>query len=452
MEYTEYGLRIGLGDLRAMLERAENKTRYAEWETAMEEITRQLGPTAAEEFAKLGPEATSAMQEILGSAELLDQYRETFGVKIDEATGLAVENWNDPNFIGAPSSAIDTSAQLVTENTALDIAVTEQMEGAKAAAEAVDFTTVGQNISADIVNGLTGADVNGAMSGIASAIQNNTGEVTSATTSMSTSVQTALRNMKTQAVSIAAQTMTEINSAIVSRTNTVKASTTSTGNGVIAALNTMRTRAANVAMQMMTDINSAIVSRTGTVRASATSAANSVVSRLHAMVSGGENVANNMMDGIGRAMDNKAPSLYAKAQEIANNIASIMASALDVHSPSRVMIRLFERVMMGIYAGMDGMSGLLYRKAKSIADGIAERLTISPDVANALVERMRAVTNGARLGGATLVPAGAPAGAGSIVEYSTNLTQNITTPKPLSASEMTREGQDLLRRQRWQQP
>lgn len=429
-----------------------NKTRYAEWETAMEEITKQLGPTAAAEFAKLGPEATSAMQEILGSADLLDQYRETFGVKIDEATGLAVENWNDPSFIGAPSTAIDTSAQQVNENTALTTAVTDQMEGARAAAEAVDFSEVGQNIAADIVGGLNSADVSGAMQDITAAISNNTGRVTSAVTSMSTAVQTALRNMKTQAVSIATQMMTEINSAVVSRANTVKASVTSMGNGVITSLNTMRTQAANVALQMMTDINSAIVSRTSTIRASATAAANSVVSGLQPMVSGGENVASNMMDGIGYAMDRKAPSLYAKAREIANRIASIMAEALDVNSPSRVMIRLFENVMMGVYVGMDGMSGMLYREAESIADGITERLTISPDVADALVERMRAVTDRTPLGGSTLVPQLAYAGAGGAVQYTTSLTQNITTPKPLSPSEMTREGQDLLRRSRWQLP
>ena len=385
-----------------------NKERYAEWEATMEEITRQLGPTAAAEFAKLGPEATSAMQEILGSAELLDQYRETFGVKIDEATGLGVENWNDTSFIGAPSAAIDSSAQMLKENTALSSAITEPIESAKAAAKDVDFSEVGQGIAASIVDGLSNADVSGAMYGITAAIQDNTGRVVSAVTSMSTEVQTVLSTMKTQAVSTAAQ--------------------------------------------MMTEVNSNIVSRTATVRSSATAAANSVVSGFQPMVSGAAGVAGDMMAGIGTAMDGAAPSLYAKAREIANRIASIMAEALDVNSPSRVMIRLFENVMMGVYVGMDGMSGMLYREAESIADGITERLTISPDVADALVGRMRAVTDHAPLGGSALVPQFAYAGAGSAVQYVTSLTQNITTPKPLSPSEMTREGQDLLRRSRWQLP
>lgn len=425
-----------------------NKTQYAEWETAMEEITKQLGPTAAAEFAKLGPEATSAMQEILASTELLDQYREAFGVKLDEVTGTAVEDWNDPNFIGAPSTAIDTSAQMVTQNTALDTAVIDTMEGAKAAAESVDFSEVGQNIAADIVSGLNGADVNGAMASITAAIQNNTGKVTSAVTSMSTSVQTVFRTMSTQSQNTVTQMMTNINSTIISRAGTIKSSVTSMGNGVITAMNTMKTQAVNVTTQMMTDSNTAIVSRTGTLRSSATAAANSVVTGFQSMESGTVRVAENMMDGIGAAMDRKAPSLYAKAREIANRIASIMADALDVHSPSRVMIGIFENVMMGIYVGMDGMSGMLYREAESIADGIAERLTISPDIA----DQLRSITDTVPLGGVTLLPQAAYGGTGGGTSYVTSLTQNITTPKPLSPSEMTREGQDLLRRQRWQLP
>lgn len=430
-----------------------NRERYAEWKQAMVEISGQVSAETIAELEKLGPGALSAINQMRENGGAgLREFDAEVRATLDDSTGYASQVYNDPAFVGAPSAGFDAAAQQVAENTALTGAVTDQMEGAKAAAEAVDFSEVGQNIAADIVDGLNSADVTGAMQDITAAISNNTGRVTSAVTSMSTAVQTALRTMKTQAVSIATQMMTEINSAVVSRANTVKASVTSMANGVITSLNTMKTQAANVTMQMMTEINSNIVSRTATVRSSATAAANSVVSGFQPMVPGAAGVAEDMMDGIGEAMDRKAPSLCAKAREIANRIASIMADALDVHSPSRVMIRLFENVMMGVYVGMDGMSGMLYREAESIADGITERLTISPDVANGLVERMRAVTDHTPLGGSTLVPQLAYAGAGGAVQYTTSLTQNITTPKPLSPSEMTREGQDLLRRSRWQLP
>ena len=386
-----------------------NRERYAEWKQAMVEISGQVSAETLAELEKLGPGALSAINEMReNGGEGLRAFDEEIRATLDDSTGYASQVYNDPAFTGAPAAAFDAAAALVNENTALPVAVTQQMEGARAAAEAVDFSEVGQNIAADIVDGLNSADVTGAMQDITAAISNNTGRVTSAVTSMSTAVQTALRNMKTQAV--------------------------------------------NIATQMMTEINSAVVSRTATVRSSATALANGVVSSLRAMVSGAEGVAEDMMDGIGYAMDRKAPSLYSKARQIAANIAAIMADALDVNSPSRVMIRLFEYVMLGIYKGMDGMSGMLYREAESIAGGITERLTISPDIADALVERMRAVTDSTPLGGSTLVPQAAYAGAGGATRYVTSLTQNITTPKPLSPSEMTREGQDLLRRSRWQLP
>lgn len=356
-----------------------NKARYAEWEATMAEITRQLGPTAAEEFGKLGPEATSAMQEILGSADLLDQYREVFGVKIDAATGVAIEDWNDPAFIGAPSDAVDTSAQMLTENTALDTAAIDTMEGAKTAAETVDFTEVGQNITAEIVNGINGAGVSGAMDGVASAIQGSTGKIVSAVTGISTSVQNAFNAMSTQSQNIAAQMMTQISGAIVSRASTVKASITGMGNGVIAAMNTIKTQVERIAAQMMTGVNGAIVTGTGTVLASVKSLANGVASALDSMVSGAVNAANRMMDGIGLAMDNKASSLYTKSREIANKIASTLAAAWDEHSPSRVSYKIMAFFMEAMYNAMRDMSGTLYRKADDIADGLTERLTISPE-------------------------------------------------------------------------
>lgn len=473
-----------------------NKERYAEWESTMEEITRQLGPVAAEEFRQLGPEATSAMQEILGSAELLDQYREVFGVKVDEATGMAVENWNDPNFIGAPSTAIDTSAQQVTENSALTTAVTTQMENAKTAAEAIDFSAVGQNIAADIANGLNSANVSGAMNTIASTVQSGAGRVTSSVSSMSSSVQSTLRTMSSQSQSIATQMMTQINSAVVSRASTIKSSITSMGNGITTALNTAKTQAVNITTQMMTQINSAIVSRqatikasmpscangvitaltdmktkggnlatqmmtqintaivtkTATVKSSATTLENGVVSALEAMVSGGKSAADRMMDGMLSALTNKASSLYAKAREIANRIAATLEDAWDEHSPSRVSYRIMEFFMRAMYNAMGDMSGLLYTKADSVADGLTDRLTLEPGMFTSIVDKLRSVTEANPLGGAALVPQAAYAGGGGGTSYVTSLTQNITTPKPLSASEMTREGQDLLRRSRWQLP
>jgi len=210
----------------------------------------------------------------------------------------------------------------------------------------------------------------------------------------------------------------------------------------------MSTRAQNVTTTMMTQMNSIIVSRTPTLKSSATSAGTEIVAGFEPMIQGAINVTNQMMDGIGTAMDNKAPGLFQKAKQIADQIAKTIADALEVKSPSRVMIRMFENVMMGIYKGMDGMSGMLYRTADDIADNIADRLSISPDVFSNAFDKLRAVTFSNPFSVTMPTPAMASASGGDII-CNTHLHQNLTSPKPLSPSEVTREGQDFLRRSKW---
>ncbi len=406
----------------------KNEDAVANWATNMNTLM-DLGVNKGviEQLSKMGPEGAAQAQVFIDEltklnggvdvslgqtndlvASKLAEIDGAFSTGLDAANIAADTQLRAESYYGAGYASIGNIATGIEDNPAAVDATTSQMEGAKAAASEVDFTGVGQSIAAGIVSGLSGADVSGAMQGIADAIQVNTNKVTSAVTGMSNGVQAVLSNMKTQAVSTTSQAMTEI--------------------------------------------SSTITSHNGNLNVAAAAAASSVVNGLQPMVPGAEDVAGNMMDGVGVAMDRKAPYLYSKAREIATTIASTMAAALDVHSPSRVMVGLFENVMMGIYVAMDGMSGMLYSEAKNIADGIADRLTISGDVASTLVNKMRAVIDSTSLGGAALVPQVAYAGAGGGSTYSPTLVQHITTPKPLSASEMTREGQDMLRRSRWQLP
>lgn len=157
-----------------------------------------------------------------------------------------------------------------------------------------------------------------------------------------------------------------------------------------------------------------------------------------------------IMDGIIAAMDGKATALYAKAHQIANRVAGTMRDALAVRSPSRVMIDIYNNVMMGVYKGMEGMEGKLYRKADSISTGIADRLRIDPRAVTSFAGRLKTLTQidpfYAR------APVYAAAGAPGSINYSTNLTQHITSPTPLSPSRITQEAQDLLKRSKWLLP
>lgn len=356
-----------------------NRERYAEWKQAMTEISGQVSSETLAELEKLGPGALSAINEMRenGGAGLREFDRE-IRTLVGDSTGYAIQECNDPAFIAAPARAFSAAAQQVTENTALTTAMTNQMQDAKTSAEAVDFSSVGQDIASDIAAGLNSADVDGAMNGITAAIKSSSGKVTAAISSMSTAVRNTLKALKTQAVNTVNQMMAEIHRAVVSRAGSVRESVASMGSGVSATLAAMKTQAARSAAQMMDEINNAIVSRTGIVCVASASLAHGVVDGLWGMVGGAEDVSNRMMDGILSAMNRKADTLYAKAREIARGIAATMRAALDVHSPSRVMIQIFEDVMWGVYKGMDGMTGALYREAESISDGIAERLSVSP--------------------------------------------------------------------------
>ena len=157
-----------------------------------------------------------------------------------------------------------------------------------------------------------------------------------------------------------------------------------------------------------------------------------------------------IMDGIIAAMDGKATALYAKARQIANRVAGTMRDALAVRSPSRVMIDIYSNVMMGVYKGMEGMEGKLYRKADSISTGIADRLRLAPRAVTSLADRLKTLTQMNPLQINT--PVYAAAGAPGSINYSTSLTQHITSPTPLSPSRITREAQDLLKRSKWLLP
>lgn len=424
-----------------MLENLQsNKELYARWEANMEEITRQLGPTAAEEFSKLGPEANSAVEEILGSTELLQEYRDVFGVTIDEATGQAVEAWNDPNFIGAPTAAVESSAAQIAASTALGDAAQEQVEGTKQAfedtVEAVDFTSVGQTISGNIADGFSSLDlssvaaevtaqlqeidasaktITGQMTrSIASAISSGSSNIKSQTTRMSTGIVQALESMVTGGKNQAERMLTNIAVSIAARMSNSINQTKAMVDSIVNAMEPMVTGGKNQAERMLTMAAIAIAAKSPNVTGQARTLSGGVVSELNSMASGGYTAGVQLMNGVVSGMAARQSSVYAKANQIANNVAATMRRALQIHSPSRVMMDIFENVMLGVEGGMESMEDSVYATAGSIAGGIAKRLTISPELAGRATSTLLGLSNGA-LASTSIVPAptvpqSAPAG------------------------------------------
>lgn len=380
-----------------------NREQYAEWEQAMVEISGQVSAGTLAELEKLGPGALSAIQEMRANGgEGLREFDAEILASMGKTIADSSAAWNSPTITNAPNAAFDAAAQQVAGNTAIGDAVSNKIDEAKTAAAAVDFSEVGQGVANTFSEGVSRADVTSAMASVVTNIQESIPAVTEAATAVATALQTVWQTMQTQAATIAAQ--------------------------------------------MMTDMSVNIIAMLGALQGNASTIATGIVTGLEAMVSGAQNVANRAMDGILSAMNSRAQSLYAKANEIAVNIARTMAGALEVRSPSRVMLRLFGYVMIGIYNAMDGMTGKLYGKAKSIADGLAERLTVSPDVAGTLVQKMRTATQSISLGGVAAVQ---PLPAAPVQEKAAsvvNLYTTVNTHDSLSESEITRELEDFTAR------
>ncbi len=490
-----------------------NKERYAEWERNMEELTRQIGPVAAEEFRKLGPEANSAVsevlsssermaelkdiygytineavlvateelsklspeaqksvQEILDSVESLEQLKERYGTKITEAGEVVSEEFSKlaPEAQKAVQDMIDSgqsldelrqvygtkigeateqSAEQLSNDTALSDAATEQVQKMKTAMDesvrGANFSEIGQKVAIDILNGITSADMSTAMGGVASAIESSRGSVVNAMSAMISDVQGGLQGMYSQAQSGTMQMMTSINSEIIARSGTIKASMSSMGSGIITEITSSKSKAITMTSQMMSGMASAISDSARLIKDKAKYVVDNVVSGISPMIEEGKKTAIHMMDGIAIGMTEKSSEIYKKAREIASNIAKTMREELDIHSPSRVMRLIGRFVMNGLYIGMDSMKKKLYGLVESVSDTLTEKLSVSSDISS----QLRAMTD---LNQMKVIPAAGYANCGAT--YTTNLVQNITTPKPLSASEITREGQDLLRRSRWQLP
>lgn len=86
------------------------------------------------------------------------------------------------------------------------------------------------------------------------------------------------------------------------------------------------------------------------------------------------NIGVNVMQGLYNGLESMEGSLYAKAQSIADSIASTIRSALEIHSPSRVMAELGEYTIAGFKEGMEN----LYQPTLKSLQGFSYDLQVAP--------------------------------------------------------------------------
>lgn len=487
-----------------------NKEQYARWEENMEQITKELGPTAAEEFRRLGPEANSAMEDILQTPGMLDDYREKLGVKIDEATGVAVENWQDPEFIGAPANATDQAAQQLQENQALPIAATEKIEETQenmkvlATSEemkgvgtqmgqtvidgfaSLDFTGISEGLKNGILSGMTsiaegiqtigstvteqvqgmtlavssqvqvmsGAVIllmNGMMAGIQTEVSTKSATIQASFTMMNAEIQKVIAQMGNKTKTTAIDMMNSILLAVTSKSPAITSAFTSMKDRNVNIINEMKQQSAKIATDMMTSIASAISDGTSSVEAKSKNAASSITGAFSDLDTKMKTIGEQAMDGIYKGMQSKEAGLYDKANAIASKIASTMAEALDVHSPSRVMERIFNFVMDGVYNPMEENEDRLFKKAEELADGLAERLEIEPNMVTNFTGKLKAAVDTGALSFHGNYDKVRNESANIVNNYTYQMEQTNVSPKALNESTITRNTNDMFRRAtRWQ--
>ena len=81
-----------------------------------------------------------------------------------------------------------------------------------------------------------------------------------------------------------------------------------------------------------------------------------------------------LMDGFVSGMESRRWSVMATAQSIANSAASAIRSALEIHSPSRVVAKITRWVPMGMVEGMKDTAGKAIAYAGNMANKVADSI------------------------------------------------------------------------------
>ena len=207
------------------------------------------------------------------------------------------------------------------------------------------------------------------------------------------------------------------------------------------------------ATKELTDgVKSVLSKEQGSIVKTTKSITDQILSTLEQLIAKSKTVITNMMSGMLAAMKANEKKLYDKADEIANKIIEKLEKAFDIRSPSHVMFDMFTLVLKGAINGLDKAKSALYKKVDEIANGVLGGFAIEPDLLPGLNGQLMAAVAAGPVNPNSYAPAANSPGGGGGVTYVTNLIQNITSPKPLSPSEMTREGEDFLARSKWDLP
>ena len=244
------------------------------------------------------------------------------------------------------------------------------------------FQTVQTNASA--ISSSTAAAVSGnynTMSGNATGSTNSMqGSTTSAFTTMqsnaessSQAVANAVTNNFKNAETAATNAMNGVSKAVTDGMNKVDQAATSGGNKMAQTFDSTLNKVKSSVQQGMSTVSSAFNSGMNQAVSISSSANSQIVAVFNTLASHLHSVGVYAGSGLYNGLASMAGSLYALAYSIASNIASVMRSALDIHSPSRVMDAIGGFTGEGMYNGMAGWVKAIDGVAKDYAMAITDQ-------------------------------------------------------------------------------
>lgn len=99
-----------------------------------------------------------------------------------------------------------------------------------------------------------------------------------------------------------------------------------------------------------------------------------ITGKFREVISPMHNIGVNVMQGLYNGLESMEGTLYAKAQSIADSIAETIRSALEIHSPSRVMAELGRYTIEGFKEGMEN----LYQPTIKSLQGFSYDVQVAP--------------------------------------------------------------------------
>lgn len=290
------------------------------------------------------------------------------------------------------SNMQQAQATATTESATMNANVSSNLSGLNTSASSymqalqtdsnAAFQTVQTNASA--ISSSTAAAVSGnynTMSGNATGSTNSMqGSTTSAFTTMQSNAESstqavanAVTNNFKNAETAATNAMNSVSKAVTDGMNKVDQAATSGGNKMAQTFDSTLNKVKSSVQQGMSAVSSAFNSGMNQAVSISSSANSQIVAVFNTLASHLYSVGVHAGSGLYNGLASMAGSLYSLAYSIASNIASVMRSALDIHSPSRVMDAIGGFTGEGMYNGMAGWVKAIDGVAKDYAMAITDQ-------------------------------------------------------------------------------